>query len=113
MVKFERIDLDVKETYEELFMNDKSRKENREARITELELDKICDFEGHPFNVKYDDENKKIEINDGKNTKIIDFKTILPIFSQEIIWETIKELQVDALLTISENIKKMSICRSR
>ncbi|MBQ8887483.1 MAG: hypothetical protein IJY61_07280 [Candidatus Gastranaerophilales bacterium] len=61
---------------------------------------------GVEYNVKYDDENKKIEINDGKNTKIIDFKTILPIFSQEIIWETIKELQVDALLTISENIKK-------
>ena len=60
MVKFERIDLGLKEAYEELFMNDKGRKENREARITELELDKICDFEGHPFSVKDDDEMKEL-----------------------------------------------------
>ena len=60
MVKFERIDLGLKEAYEELFMNDKGRKENREARITELELDKICDFDGHPFSVKDDDEMKEL-----------------------------------------------------
>ena len=60
MVNFERIDLGLKEAYEELFMNDKGRKENREARITELELDKICDFKEHPFSVKDDDEMKEL-----------------------------------------------------
>jgi len=60
MAKFERIDLGLKEAYEELFMTDKSREEFRAPKVMDIEIDKIDDFENHPFNVKDDEEMTKL-----------------------------------------------------
>lgn len=60
MAKFERIDLGLKEAYEELFMTDKGREEFRAPKVIEMEIDKIDDFENHPFNVKGDEEMTKL-----------------------------------------------------
>ncbi len=60
MKKFEKIDLGLKETYEELFMNDEERKINRSPRVLDIEISKIDDFEGHPFKVKDDEDMEKL-----------------------------------------------------
>ena len=60
MKKFERIDLGIKEAYDELFMNDEERKINRSPRVLDIEISQIDDFEGHPFKVKDDEEMEKL-----------------------------------------------------
>lgn len=60
MKKFEKIDLGLKETYEELFMNDEERIINRSPRVLDIEISQIDDFEGHPFKVKDDEEMEKL-----------------------------------------------------
>ena len=60
MKKFEKIDLGLKEAYNELFMNDEERIINRAPRVLEIEIESIDDFEGHPFKVKDDEEMEKL-----------------------------------------------------
>ena len=60
MKKFERIDLGLKEAYDELFMTDEERKINRSPRVLDIEIESIDDFEGHPFKVKDDEEMEKL-----------------------------------------------------
>lgn len=60
MKKFEKIDLGLKEAYEELFMNDEERKINRSPRVLDIEISRIDDFEGHPFKVKDDEDMEKL-----------------------------------------------------
>ena len=60
MAKFEKIDLGLKEAYEELFMKDKGRQEFRAPKVMDIEISKIDDFENHPFNVKDDEEMTKL-----------------------------------------------------
>lgn len=60
MKKFEKIDLGLKEAYEELFMNDEERKINRSPRVLDIEISQIDDFEGHPFKVKDDEDMEKL-----------------------------------------------------
>ena len=60
MAKFERIDLGLKEAYEELFMTDKGREEFRAPKVMDIEISKIDDFENHPFNVKDDEDMTKL-----------------------------------------------------
>lgn len=42
--------------YDELFMNDAERKENRLPKIYEIPLTEIDDFPNHPFKVKLDED---------------------------------------------------------
>ena len=60
MKKFEKIDLGLKESYEELFMNDEERKINRSPRVLDIEILQIDDFENHPFKVKDDEDMEKL-----------------------------------------------------
>ena len=60
MKKFEKIDLGLKEAYEELFMNDEERIINRSPRVLDIEISQIDDFEDHPFKVKDDEDMKKL-----------------------------------------------------
>lgn len=46
--------------YEELFMSEAERKENRLPRVHELELTQIDNFEGHPFQIKEDEEMNQL-----------------------------------------------------
>jgi ParB family chromosome partitioning protein len=42
--------------YDELFMNDAERKENKLPRIYDIPLSEIDDFPDHPFKVKLDED---------------------------------------------------------
>lgn len=46
--------------YEELFMSEAERKENRLPRMHDLELTQIDNFEGHPFQIKEDEEMNQL-----------------------------------------------------
>ena len=50
------IDLGLKAAYDELFMDDKGREENRLPKIYNLPLAEIDDFPGHPFQVRMDED---------------------------------------------------------
>ena len=60
MAKFERIDLGLKEAYDELFMNDEERKENKLPKIYDVPLSEIDDFPDHPFKVKIDEDMEQL-----------------------------------------------------
>ena len=60
MKKFEKIDLGLKEAYEELFMNNEERKINRSPRVLDIEISQIDDFDDHPFKVKDDEDMDKL-----------------------------------------------------
>lgn len=60
MAKFERIDLGLKEAYDELFMNDEERKENKLPKIYDIPLSQIDDFPDHPFKVKMDEDMEQL-----------------------------------------------------
>ena len=66
---------------------------------------------GIKYDIYYDDTNKKIMISDGKNKKEISFNNKLAHYSQDILWETIKNLPVDTLLTIDKHVEKWNYCR--
>lgn len=67
---------------------------------------------GVKYEIKYNDEDKTITISDGQKTKILDFSKKLPAFSDFVIWDAIKNLPVDTLLTIDTNIDKWHYCVS-
>lgn len=60
MKKTEKIDLGLKEAYDELFMTDDQRKENRLPRIHDIPLNLIDDFPDHPFKVKIDEDMEQL-----------------------------------------------------
>ena len=55
MKSVQKIDLGLT-GYDELFMNDAERKENKLPRIYDIPLSKIDDFPDHPFKVKLDED---------------------------------------------------------
>ena len=55
MKSVQKIDLDLT-GYDELFMNDAERKENKLPRIYDIPLSEIDDFPDHPFKVKLDED---------------------------------------------------------
>ena len=72
----------------------------------------INTINGVEYKLEYDDINKKIKISDGEKTKVIDFANKLPSFSDDILWETIKNLPVDTLLKIDRNIDRWHFCEA-
>ena len=66
---------------------------------------------GITYEITYDENEKTVTITDGRNRRILDFARLLPIFSEDILWNAIKQLQVDSLLTINDNIKKWKFCK--
>ena len=55
MKNAQRIDLGMT-GYDELFMNDKERKENRLPKIYDIPISEIDDFPDHPFKVRLDED---------------------------------------------------------
>ena len=76
---------------------------NKDGSITNI-------INGVEYKLYFDDRTRTVIINDGKNTKFLNFSTILPYYSKEEIWEIIKSQPVDTLLTIGTNIDKWSYC---
>ena len=54
------LDLGLKTAYDELFMNDKGREENRLPRIYEIPLTEIDDFPDHPYQVRMDEDMEQL-----------------------------------------------------
>lgn len=55
MKNVQKIDLGLT-GYDELFMNDAERKENKLPRIYDVPISEIDDFPDHPFKVKIDED---------------------------------------------------------
>lgn len=58
MKNVQKIDLGLT-GYDELFMNDAERKENKLPRIYDVPISEIDDFPDHPFKVKVDEDTIK------------------------------------------------------
>jgi len=55
-----KIDLGLKNVYDELFMDDKGREENRLQKIYNIPLTEIDDFPDHPFQVRLDEDMEQL-----------------------------------------------------
>ena len=55
-----KIDLGLKTAYDELFMDDKGRAENRLPKIYNIPLTEIDDFPDHPFQVRMDEDTDQL-----------------------------------------------------
>jgi len=132
MAKFERIDLGLKEAYDELFMNDEERKENRLPKIYDIPLSQIDDFPDHPFKVKIDEDMEQLvesikqrgiitpvtlrEKADGRYELISGHrrKKACEIAGLETIKAEIKELDRDEaiILMVESNLQRSTILPS-
>lgn len=60
MSSIQKIDLGLKKAYDELFMDENARAENRQPRIQDIPLDLIDDFPDHPFHVRMDEDMEQL-----------------------------------------------------
>ena len=60
MSSIQKIDLGLKKAYDELFLDEKARAENRQPRIQDIPLDLIDDFPDHPFRVRMDEDMEQL-----------------------------------------------------
>ena len=51
-----KVDLGLRNAYDELFMDDKGREENRLPKIHEIPLSEVDDFPDHPYQVRMDED---------------------------------------------------------
>ena len=71
------LDLGLKTAYDELFMDDKGREENRLPRIYEIPLTEIDDFTEHPYQVRMDEDMEQL-VESVKERGIITPVTVRP-----------------------------------
>ena len=132
MKKLEKIDLGLKEAYDELFMTDEERKENRLPRIYDIPLSQIDDFPDHPFKVKIDEDMEQLvesikqrgiitpitlrEKEDGRYEIVSGHrrKKACEIAGLETIKAEIKELDRDEaiILMVESNLQRSTILPS-
>lgn len=132
MKKLEKIDLGLKEAYDELFMTDEERKENRLPRIHDIPLSQIDDFPNHPFKVKIDEDMEQLvesikqrgiitpitlrEKEDGRYEIVSGHrrKKACEIAGLETIKAEIKELDRDEaiILMVESNLQRSTILPS-
>ena len=55
-----KVDLGLKQAFDELFMNDAGREEARLPKVENIALSQIDGFEAHPFKIKDDEEMQKL-----------------------------------------------------
>ena len=55
-----KIDLGLKEAYEEMFMTQEQRDDKRREKIIDLPLDELQPFKNHPFRVTQDGEMNEL-----------------------------------------------------
>jgi len=60
MSNVKTIDLGLKNAYDELFMDDKGRGENRAPKILDIPIAEIDNFPEHPFKVKIDEDMEQL-----------------------------------------------------
>ena len=92
MKNVQRIDLGLT-GYDELFMNDAERKENKLPRIYDVPISEIDDFPDHPFKVKVDED----KVNGRKSNATVAFcdeGEIPPVHFKEIIFFNILKQEI-------------------
>ncbi len=67
---------------------------------------------GISYELLYNDDNRTVTISDGNKSKIISFKDKSAVYSEDVIWEIVKKLQADTLLTLEKNIDKWNYCEN-
>ena len=77
MSSVKTIDLGLKNAYDELFMDNKGREENRAPKILDIPIAEIDDFPEHPFKVKMDEDMEQL-VQSVKERGIITPITIRP-----------------------------------
>ncbi len=70
----------------------------------------INTINGITYNLHFNDEKKEIRISDGEKEKVIETKDKLPYYSSDILWNEIKKLQADTILSIFDRITKWNYC---
>ena len=70
MKNVQKIDLGLT-GYDELFMNDAERKENKLPRIYDVPISEIDDFPDHPFKVKIDEDIARKRIPKRKSLNLM------------------------------------------
>ena len=105
MKSVQKIDLGLT-GYDELFMNDAERKENKLPRIYDIPLSEIDDFPDHPFKVKLDEDMDQL-VQSIKERGIITPVTLRPKDLQQregrIIRQGNENKEVDIYTYVTEN----------
>lgn len=70
----------------------------------------INSINGNEYKLTFDDENKIVNIESKGQKKSLYFNEKLAKCTKENLWETVKTLDVDTLLTIHKNIRKWYRC---
>lgn len=65
---------------------------------------------GNKYHIEYDDKNKVVTISSGEKQRRLFAKNRLPYYSQDVLWNEIKNLQTDTLLDIFDRIKQWNYC---
>ncbi len=65
---------------------------------------------GNKYHIEYDDKNKVISVSSGEKKRRLFAKNRLPFYSQDVLWNEIKNLQTDTLLDIFDRIKQWNYC---
>lgn len=110
MAKGQKIDLGMT-GLDELFMDDKSRAENRLPKIHEIPLTEIDDFPDHPFHVKLDEDMEQL-VESIRGRGIITPVTLRP--KEDGRYEMVsghrrkKACELAGLTTVKAEIKEMS-----
>ena len=60
MKNIKKLDLGLQSAYDELFMDDEGRKENRLPKIYDIPLTEIDDFPDHPYQVRMDEDMSQL-----------------------------------------------------
>lgn len=71
----------------------------------------IHKINGITYRLTYNNNNKSITVTDGKNTKTLNFKDKLAYYSSDVLWTAIKNIPIDNLMTIHNNIESWNYCR--
>ena len=132
MKKLEKIDLGLKDAYDELFMTDDERAENKLPKIYDIPLNEIDEFPDHPFKVKIDEDMEQLvesvkqrgvitpvtlrEKEDGRYELVSGHrrKKACEIAGLETIKAEIKELDRDEaiILMVESNLQRSTILPS-
>ena len=67
--------------YDELFMNDAERKENKLPRIYDIPLSEIDDFPDHPFKVKLEEDTDSLNLTPKQKTKVDKLRSLVHVES--------------------------------
>ena len=112
MKSVQKIDLGLT-GYDELFMNDAERKENKLPRIYDIPLSEIDDFPDHPFKVKLDEDMDQL-VQSIKERGIITPVTLRPKEDGRYEIVSVREMTRDEaiILMVESNLQRSAILPS-